>query len=232
MALAPSDALAYAKRFIGSLPMDDTVLLARLLDDAHKKFWMADNWPWTVGTIEAVTLVNNTQDYSLASTPSDLAFLTHSRLVTSDTDQTSNDLKIASVLHSTSIQKGPVRRVAYIAGSPGKLRVFPVPTSYPSLPTLLTYYKKTPTAVTAGNYTSDYLSTFGVPLHWFQVYQEIVLLKAYNFARDPRGGSVTFVEGKSQFTGQYGVVESAIAEVRMTEKKLLDNLGTEVHSNG
>jgi hypothetical protein len=227
---APNDALTYAKRFVGSLPVDDSALIYRLLDDAHKEFWMFDNWSWTVGLVETVALVNNTQDYNLVGSYTDFAFLLYIRLITSDTNQITDDLKVTQSLPVSTLQYGQPKRVSYIAGSPNKLRVLPIPLNYSSLPSILGYYKKKPTAISNSNYTNDYATSFGIPDFWFQVYQEMVLLKAYLFTRDPRAGTIQVNNGQLQYTGQFGVVMEALNFVKATEKKIFDNFGQEIHN--
>jgi hypothetical protein len=37
----PANALAYAKRFVGNLPIDDSAMKYRVLNWAHNKLWMA-----------------------------------------------------------------------------------------------------------------------------------------------------------------------------------------------
>jgi len=228
----PNDALTYAKRFIGSFPIDDSALIYRLLDDAHKKLWMADNWQWSVGAMETVTMVNDQQDYNLSSAPSDFAYMLNARLLGTDTDQTENELIITSVLPVSTALKGIPKRISYVTGTPSKVRVLPTPHGYTNLPVVLPYYKRTPVTVGAGNVSSDYFSVYNIPAYWFYVYQEMVLLKAYNFVRDPRAGSATFVNGGVQYTGQYAVVEAAIQEMKSREKKLFDIAGAEVRGNG
>jgi len=219
----PQDALNYAKRYVGNMPVDDTETKYRLLDDAHAKFWMAAPWRWTLGSLEVVTVVNDQQDYDLAGTYTDLLYVVHAAITEGETR---NDLSVAAVLPSTSVLKGIPKSLQYIAGTPNKIRLLPVPTGYPTtaMPRILGTYKKKYTEITAANYTSNYETTFGIPAEWFWVYQEIVLLKAMQFAHDPRLGGVGF-GGNVSYSGQYGAVEAAIQEMRMAEKKFFDSLG-------
>jgi hypothetical protein len=83
--------------------------------------------------------------------------------------------------------------------------VHPAPVVSQNTQLLLWHYKKTALPVTSGNVASEYI-LLGVPDEWFWVYQEIVLLKAYQFTNSPRTGSVTVANGNVQYSGQYGVV--------------------------
>ena len=222
--MSPSDALAYAKRFVGHLPIDDTDTKYRLLDDASKKLWMAAPWRWTIGTLEAVTLVNDTQDISLANTYTDLYALL-AAFLTDGSDK--KDLIVTGVLPTVINVKGEPSQVAYISGTPNKLRFLPFPTGYTVVPTVIAVYKKIHTDITLSNFETD--GAAGVPDEWFPVYQEIVLLKAFQFSHDPRLGSVGVGANGIQFTGQYAVVEAAIQEMRQKEKKYLGALGVEVN---
>jgi hypothetical protein len=57
-----------------------------------------------------------------------------------------------------------------------------------------------------------------------------VLLKAYQFTNNAKTGSVTVANGNVQYSGQFGVVEAAIQEMRRTEEKFFDTLGREVRN--
>lgn len=225
----PNDALNYAKRFLGNVPLDDANLKLRLLDDAHKMLWMADNWPWTVASLEVVTLVNDQQEVDLANTYTDFLSLQHAYIVASN-GQTKDDLRVASVLPVTTILKGRPVQVQYVAGSPNKLRFFPVPTGYASLPTsqvpkVLGIYKKKSATIDNTSAAADYTTTAGVPTDYFWVYQEIILLKGYEFTHDPRLGAVQIGPNGTVYSGQYAVVQDALAAIRRNEEKFFTTLG-------
>jgi len=219
----PQQALNYAKRFVGQLPVDDTTVKLRMLNDAHTKLWMAALWRWTVGSIEVVTVVNDTQDYNL-STLEDFLFLACARITDGENI---HDLAVSSTLPQTAVLKGLPKQVQYILGTPHKMRLFPVPTGYSVPPKVLSVYKKKAAELTEGNITSEY-SLLGIPAEWFWVYQEIVLLKAMQFAHDPRLGAVAFSNNGAAYSSQYGVVEAVIEEMRRAEKKFFDSLGMAV----
>jgi hypothetical protein len=202
---SPQNALDYAKRFVGRVPLDDTEIKLRMLDDAHKKLWMAAPWRWTVATGEIVSLVNDTQDYNLTAL-TDFLYISQASYTNG---QEKNDLVVASVLPAVTTQlKGRPSQVSFVDGSPQKLRFLPVPSGYAAgaAPKVLWVYKKQAVDIASGNVSSDYNTTFGIPDEWFWVYQEIVLLKAYQFTNSPKTGGVTVANGAVQYSGQFGVV--------------------------
>src|SRR6516164_1235616 len=154
---APQDALNYAKRMCGNMPVDDSNLNPRVLDDANKALWMAANWRWTIAPLEVLTIVNTQQDYSLASHP-DLLFLVNSSIT--DGEQKSELIVTANLpaIPSNPPIVGKVQRVSYVPGSPQKLRTFPVPSGYPStaMPSMLTWYKQLAPTVISANMATDY----------------------------------------------------------------------------
>jgi hypothetical protein len=228
----PNDALNYAKRFMGNMPLDDATIKLRILDDAHKKLWMAAPWSWTLAPLEVVQINNDTQDHVLSGAYADLLGLVH---VSITNGQEKNDLAISAILPVTTVIKGRPSQVQYVSGTPSKLRLLPVPTGYPVNPTtalqpkIISIYKKKSATIDTTAAGNDYTTTSGVPAEWFWVYQEIVLLKAFQFTHDPRLGSVSVTPNGIQFTGQYAAVEAAIAEMRRNEEKLLSTLGEEIH---
>jgi hypothetical protein len=217
-----AEALAYCKRFIGNLPVDDSAMKYRILNAAHNRLWMAAPWSWTVGAIPVVTLANDTQDYTLSPAISDFQGLIQIKL---KVEEEQHDLAVVAQLPSTTDIKGKPSQVAYVAGA---LRVMPVPTGYSTVPKVYGWYKKTVTPIAAGNEGSGFAATFGLPDEWFWVFEELVMLKAMAFAHSPKLGSVTTNNGQIQHSGQYGVVEAAIAEMRRAEEKFLTTLGEEV----
>jgi len=229
----PNEAIAYAKRFLGNMPLDDSTIKLRILDDAHKKLWMAAPWSWTLGSLEVVTLVNDQQEVNLVSEPADFLGLVRASMI-SPNEATPNDLAISASLPVTTIIKGRPTQVQYVAGTPDKLRFLPVPTGYATVPSaqvpkILSTYKKKSTEITAGNVATSYQTTSGVPDEWFWVYQEIVLFKGFQFSHDPRLGTMQVGPNGVVFSGQYAAVEAAIAEMRRNEKKLYGNLGEVVN---
>ena len=229
----PNDALNYAKRFIGNIPLDDSTIKLRLLNDASKKLWMAAPWSWSLGSLEVVSLANDSQDVNLVGAYTDLLGLIRADLIAASGEPKS--LGVSAILPSTTIVRGLPNKLQYIAGSPNKVRLLPVPTGYSTLPVtqvpkILATYKKKHAEIDATKAGQSYLTNFGVPDEWFWVFQEIVLLKAYQFTHDPRLGAVQVGPNGVQFSGQFASVEAAIAEMRRNEEQLFGNVGEVVNA--
>jgi hypothetical protein len=207
----PNDAMAFAKRFIGRMPVDDAEIKLRILDDAHRKLWTAAPWRWTIGSLDTVQLVNDQQDYVITPAP-DVQHVVRS---TVHDGQNAYELAIESSIAASTVLKGRPDRVA-MAGT-NTLRFLPVPKGYTTGPTVISLYKKHAVAIDGTNVGNVY-STLGIPDDWFWVYQEIVLLRALQFANSPRVGSVAVAaNGMVQYSGQYAAVEAAINEMRQKE---------------
>jgi hypothetical protein len=222
------DALNYAKRWVGNAPIDDANLKLRLLNDATCMLWMAAPWQWTVNAVEETTVTNAQQDISLAGAYADLLNLIHMHWTDG---QVKKDLQVASTLPSTASLNGTVSQVAYIAGSPNKLRLYPVPAGYGSGTKIVGYYKKIAPVIDVSNEGNSYSTVTGGHDEWFWVFQEIVLLKAYRFIKDPREGAVQVGPQGTAYTGQNAVVQAAISSMMAGEEKFYKTLG-EVVGNG
>lgn len=225
----PQDAINFAKRDIGNSPIDDTNLLYRVLNDANCQLWMAAPWLWTVGTLEEVTVVNGTQDVSLAGTYTTLMNLLHLNWTDG---QTKKDIQVSSSLPSTTSLQGTISQGQYIAGSPNKIRFYPVPAGYATGTKVNGYYKLTAPVIAAGNISTALSSIIpGFHDEWFWVFQELVLLKAYRFIKDPREGSVQVGPNGTAYTGQHAIAQAAIQTMMQGEEKFYKTLG-EVVQNG
>jgi hypothetical protein len=221
----PNEAMEYAKRFIGRMPVDDTEIKLRILDDSHRKLWTAAPWRWTVASLDQVQFVNDQQDYAVTPV-SDLQCLLRA---TVHDGQNAYELAVEPTIATTAVLKGRPDRVA-ITGS--TLRFLPTPKGYTTGPTVISLYKKIATALAAGNVANQY-SALGIPDDWFWVYQEIVLLRALQFANSPRVGNVSVASnGTVQYSGQYAAVEAAINEMRTKEPMYLTVTGEKVVQRG
>ena len=212
--MTPQDALNYAKRFIGDAPLDDANLRFRVLDAANKHLWFIEPWRWTVGALEVVTLSNSVQDYVLQTPPADLFSLLTAKLVH---DDQIHDLSVTAVLPQTTAILGRPTQVAYVSGS---LRVLPVPTGYTSvMPRVVALYKKKAPVIDAGNINTNLSTTTGMPDDWFHVYEELVLLKAFQFMSSPR------------YAQQQQAVDRLIQIMLLTEPKIFNTVGAPVSNH-
>ena len=221
----PAEAIAYSKRFVGSIPVDATDLKLRILNDAANKLWMAAAWRWTVGTVPVTALVNDTQDYTVTGFPADFLYYHAAQITDANNIYPMN---ICAALHAHT-KKGRPERLTFKSGG---FRVHPIPTGYSTLPYVLAWYKKKITAIATGNLTTELLTLHGLPEEWFQVYQDAVLLKAFLFDQDARAGSVQYSGGQVVYTGQYAVVEAGIQEMKSQENLLYDSLGIPIIQGG
>jgi hypothetical protein len=200
---SPQNALDYAKRFVGRVPLDDTEIKLRLLDDAHKKLWMAAPWRWTISVGQTLTLVSGQHIYPLSPVPTDCLYPV-SAYITDGVEK--YDLLVSPVFdHVPLVGRPSLMRLTSTTQTNNTVLVNPAPVTSQNTQLLLWHYKKTAVPVTSANVAGEYI-LLGVPDEWFWVYQEIVLLKAYQFTNSPRLGSVTVANGNVQYSGQYGVV--------------------------
>ncbi len=219
---SPSDAISYEKIMIKSMPID-TVGSWRYYatDFVASLLWTAAPWKWTIGTLSTVNVVAATTDYAVTP-PSDFLYLNKANL--SDGNQT-NELRIVSALPATITQVGVPSQVAYLDAT-STIRVSPKPTTGFSQ-TLTMLYKKQPPKITSSNYGTAGVQVF--PDCYFPVFTAGVQWLAYQYADDNRAGGCTVdQDGKRQFTGQYGVFQGMIAEMRVAEKLTLDFPDTKI----
>lgn len=234
----PLEALTYAKRFVGNVVIDATELKYRVLNDAWCKLWMAAPWSWSLNTdLLPLTLANSTGSYTVAAvTPTVLIARLESCKIYDGQDL--NDLRvvprIGAAWSTVTSAVGRPTHVSYnlVDASNSVWKVFPVPTGYVTLPTLLGILKLRAPEMNITT-AAQQVNEFGFPFEWFWVFQEMVLLKTYQFTNNPRLGSITVLPGGGvQYSGQYGVVAEAIAFMKDQELKYRETLGTEVKSNG
>lgn len=218
---SPTDAVTFSKIMIKSMPID-TVGSWRyyVTDFISSLLWTAAPWKWTLGTLSTINVIAATTDYAVTP-PADFLYLNKANI--SDGNQT-NELKIVSALPSTITQIGNPSQVAYLDAS-NTVRVSPKPpTSYSQTLTML--YKKQPPKITASNYGTA--GALVMPDCYYPVFNAGVQWMAYQYSDDNRAGGCTVDgEGKRQFTGQLGVFQGMIAEMRLAEKVTLDYPGVQ-----
>lgn len=206
----PQQAFDYAKTYIKDMPLER--LGPAVLDDVHKIMWMAAPWRWTLGSFPVVTVVTDTQDYSV-SVPADFLYLVDA--YETDGVKPTRPLKIEPTLPTTVTLVGQVGRVALNGTT---FRLSPKPGTQPSsAPKIISMYKKTAPNITASNQATAGVQIFDD--EWFWVFREGVLWKAYQFADDSRAGSVQVASnGQIQYTGQRATFEAALTFMKANEK--------------
>lgn len=219
--IAPSTALTYAKRFVKNGRVDDSSIAVRILDDANKMLWMVAPWSWSIGALDPVTLADGVQDYTV-SDPGD--FLRIQWAARSDSDTLYN-IGVVPALPVLAAHKGQVKKIAHVSTSGGNVTVRTWPTAN-STDKVLLLYKKTSTAVTAGN--KDTTTTLVFPDEFYPLYQEMVLYKAWQFFGDPRAGGAQSNGQQNAFSGQLGLVMALVREYLAGEPHLMDALGIDM----
>jgi TM2 domain-containing membrane protein YozV len=218
--LFPSAAFDFAKVFIKRMYLDD--VKAAICDDAAKMMWGAAPWRWTISAFPTVTLVANTQDYTVAI-PSDFLYLQEAYL-TNENGDPKKDLEIGPLRVAGGSPGIPAEvSISGTPGTNGTLRTFPKIGTIKTGDTVKIFstYKKTATTITTGNIGTAILAFDD---DWYWVYRSGVLYFAFLYAHDPRAGEAVIDDkGNWKFTGQRGVFEANLALMRDREK--LANFG-------
>jgi len=200
----PRQAIEYAKTYIKSMPLE--TVQVRILDDVNKYIWMAAPFRWTLGNINPITLVSNTQDYT-QTTPYNFISLVNC-YITDGAGVVTHLRTMPSLPPNVGINGNP-RFISYegsntyrISPNPGVLPVSPVKQ-------IMTWYKKASPIIKNSN-----LGTAGALIfddEYFPVYVAGVLWMSYLYADDQRAGTTTFdSQGKAQYTGQRAVFEDML----------------------
>lgn len=220
-----TDAINYAKRFVGNMPVDDATIIYRILNDASDRVHLFANWSWSVAFLESEDIVSGTIDYTYTD-PTDLLYIVHAALVNGNVNPaTEEDLTIVSHLSSDTSIEGTPTQLSYLTSTTYRLQPVPQYTAGEE-PKILTWYKLQNTNITSGNVGTA--STLLFPDEWFWVYQQLVLLDAMIFTHDPRAGSVTVNNNQIQFSGQWGVVQGSLQAMHQKEKPFLIGLAETV----
>lgn len=211
----PTDASAYAKLLVKNMPLGDVEV--RILEAISSMIWMAAPWRWTLGSMPAVTLTANTQDYTVAI-PSDFLWLVDPYVASGS--NTPQPLSAEPVLPTDVKVVGQPTKIAVIGtpGGSGTYRVMPKLGSVASpAPQIISLYKKAPPSITAA--TKGTAGQLVMGDEWFHVYEAGVLWLAYMYADDQRAGSaqVDPATGKVMFSGQRAVFEAGILRMKEVE---------------
>lgn len=210
----PAEALELARQFVKQMPVERVV---EVLDSVHKRIWMAAPWRWTVGVCEPVALAAETSDFNVASSPADFLYILKAYIWDGES---LTELTPEPALPSGTTQKGNPNKIAYVPGVTPKFRIHPVFGSINTAKTyrLLVWYKKTAPVLTGEDiYTAGSLV---MDDEWFNVFEEGVLWKCYQFGDDPRAGNVAMQQGQAQYSGQRAVFEDSLQFMRSVEPML------------
>lgn len=188
-----------------------------IMDAAAARVWTGAAWRWTIGSFTLGELANDTQDYEYSGSLTDLLHVFDAYVITSGADQP-RPLKAVSALPLSTHLKGPIGEIAHTTGK--FFRVFPNPGTVgaPSGQFIVVLYKKTRPLITAGNAGSA--GALVMDDDWYWVYEEFVRFYTYRYAFDDRAGVAQFdpQSGKWTYTGQLGIAQAALEEMRQREK--------------
>jgi len=216
------EAMDYAKRFVGDMPVDDSEVKLRILNDASDMVHEAANWRWTVAFLSSQALTFGTIDYDFTD-PTDLLYLVKGRLVNGNVSPAiEEDLTVTHNLSNDTSIDGQPTQIAIVDADTYRIQPVPQGTSGEE-PTILTWYKLQNTDITTGNVSTA--STLLFPDEWFWVYQQVVLLFAMTFTNDFRTGTVTVNGNTVSYSGQWGVVQGALEVMKEKEKPFLRGVG-------
>lgn len=212
----PGQAFDYVKRLIKNMPLEQVQV--QILDDTNKYMWMFAPWRWSLGTVAAITLLDNTQDYTINPTPADFLYL-QDAYITDSAGGVPRILYIDGYL-PTGGKKGTISRCAIINPTPSgssTFRSFPQPGVVGSNNTVVMTYKKQAPVITSSNIGTPGVLVFDD--EWFNVYISGCLYYAYLFADDQRAGGASMgANGQVQFTGQRAVWEANLTLMRQRER--------------
>jgi len=217
----PSNAMAYAKRFLGEMPLDDAAIELRILNAAANRIHVTAPWRWSLSTFPDTTMIKDTDDYAI-SDPGDVLYPVMGQLFYPDGKI--KDIPATASLPANDSIKGEPSRWSLTSAT--NIRVWPTPSDYGAgkFPILVSFYKIRNTVIASGNKATA--TTLLFPDEWFWVYEEWVLYYGFKFSRDPQTGAARVTnQGSIETSGQLAVAQAALQEMILREKPLLMDLG-------
>lgn len=212
----PQQSLDYAKRMIGNLPLDDTEIKLRILNDAAMYLHLYAPWSWTVGQFASISLVEDQDDYTV-SDPGNVMHLLRGDLMDPNGGRLQRHIWPRHGIPTDDSAKGPVSHMELTSAT--NIRLGPTPSGFKVGSTLLVYYRKLPTTITDGNISTA--ATLDFPDEWHWVYNQLVLHQAKVFDAGKVDGVVRVdSQGRMEYTGDYAEREMALQYMRAREKPL------------
>lgn len=213
----PKQALDYAKRMVGNLPIDDVDIKLRILNDAAYRLHMFAPWSWTVGYLDAITLVTDQDDYAVTD-PGDVMHLLRGDLIDPDGSILDRHIWPAHNLPADDSAKGPVNFMELTSAT--NVRLYPTPSGQPANTKILPLYRKAMTQITEAN--DEVAATLDFPDEWHWVYDSLVLFEASRFDNGGvhQGTIQVGANGQTAYTGQYAEVMANLEFMRRVEKPL------------
>lgn len=215
-------AFDYAKTMVKSMPLEKVQV--QILDAVNKIMWMAAPWRWTIGNFPNIDLLDNTQDYTV-TLPDDFMYLI-AAYITDQANGLPRPLALEPFLPLGGLRGQPNRLTIILDDDDDAddiARVSPVPGTVPDDSTIISLYKKNAPTIEPNNINTEGILL--IPNEWKWVFDSGVLYYAYLFGDDQRAGGAQIDpgSGKITFTGQRGVFEANIQQMKEREKLLTIN---------
>jgi hypothetical protein len=214
------NAIDLVRKFIKDVPLSTSSVDIMLCDRVNSVTFGAYPWRWTLASLTAITLVDGQQDYSLAAADATTAAggvwqLVRTRVRRTDTTPDEwRELEIRSFLPPELTRTGGLETLKLVSYDEASSKVrLDLAASVPTGVTLQLEgeFKKNPTKIAAlSQKPHEVGGTSAFPDQYFDVIVEGLLWKAYQYCDDSRAGSIVYVKGTSQYTGQLGVFHDAL----------------------
>lgn len=214
---APQDAVQMAKAMNHKVPV--TEIQVWVCNQVNSIIWTAAPWRWTQANFTAITLVDGTQDYALASADAAAIYrVVNLRLARTDLSPVKyQELNQKNHLGVELERKAGIDGIRNFAYEPSinKIRLdYAASVSGTAVLALQGEYQTNPTAITQGTLTTALVQ----PDHYFNVYLAGVRWMFYDLADDPRAGSATEITlGRKSYSGQLGVFMSFLDAMKQAE---------------
>lgn len=209
----PSDAVSQNKVFVGNLPTATTQYIA--CDTVNSIIWSLFPWNWTCKQLTPISLSDGVQDYAHSQT--DFYRFKNLRLV--DTVSSPNDFRELNQKAHLGVelyQKGGMDSIRLFSWEPeiSKIRLERA-ASVPSGTSLQLQgeYQFLPTKITVSNFST----ALTLPDIYFAVFSAGVLWQLYLLNNDPRAGTVQIVRGERVYTGQLGIFNDQLLQMKEAE---------------
>lgn len=212
---SPSDVLTICSGYIRqrSIAAAQTTIL---LDQVNSTIHTTLPWTWTLASITAITVADQTQDYTPVQT--DIYRFIRIRINRTDvTPNQSNPLDLAEWIEPNLVERKSWNEFRCAAWIPNLSLVrldSAASISGTVTSTITGEYQKVPTKIVSGNLATAFTS----PDCYFELFCEGMLYRLYKYCDDERAGTVVIrKDGERQYTGQLGVFMAKLNEAKEAE---------------
>ena len=212
----PIDAFDIAKLSVRNFPLED--IKHRAFDIINSTMWTTYPWRWARQNLTAIALVNDQQDYSMASADSAVYLKLLNARITR-TDLTRN--QIYPLIPTSFLQVDPhpqgtntIEYISYVQVDDTFRLNVPVQINSPQTSQIDGEIHITPTKQTS----STENTAFDFPDHYFDVFVQGLKWYFFDISEDDRAGTVRIDRrGERIYTGQLGVFHDALQEMIRAE---------------